>query len=101
MTTEQKYNLYEVIQTFNRNGFIILEIDNNFYSISHFDKAEIEMGIWRHSIKGQDITKLINDLINIGHITDQKMSDIKEKILSMRETTKYYHKDYKFILHFS
>ena len=98
---ETKYKLYEIIQNFNRAGFILLEIDDNFYSISHFDKAEVEMGTWRHAVKGKDITKIVNDVLNIGQLTEDQMSKIKEKILELRETTKYYQKDFKFILHLS
>lgn len=85
------------IKLLNRFGYIVLEIDELFFTVKTFDEASNNS--WKHSLNGRDITDIVMNYHSIHSLDDSKRIEITEKIEAIQNCNKFFHKDFKFILH--
>ena len=84
-----------IIEAANEEGYNIVYIDNTFYNIVTFQKANKEFDCT--TVKGQNITKLINDLAttavvivkNVSRAFDEAIEGGQLKIRNREFSEKY------------
>lgn len=94
---EKTKEIKSAINTLNKLGFRILEIEGDFYVVMSWEEAQATN--WKHVLKGKDVNDIIANFINFGQNDVSQGSIIIQKINECHIKTKYFHRDYKFILH--
>lgn len=97
ITKDNKKGAYNVVEILNLIGYIVVEIDNRFYTTKSFEEAS--NGSWKHSLEGKDVTNVIESYLHINPNDRNYNAEIIGKIDSLRDLKKFFHKDFKFILH--
>ena len=90
---------YAVVRYLNKLGFVVLEIDNKFYQVKSFEEASA--GSWKHSFEGKDIDDVVENFLHVNELDSSQRNAITQKLEGIQTSKKYFHKDYKFILHLS
>ena len=88
---------YAVIKYLNKMGIPVLEINGRFYSVKMFDEANSNS--WKHTLEGKDITALSQAFVHINELDQNQTQAVYQKLDASPDVKKFFHKDYKFILH--
>lgn len=88
---------YAVIRYLNKMGVPVLEINGRFYSVKMFDEAN--QNSWKHTLEGKDITALTQSFVHINELDSNQVQAVYQKLDASSDVKKFFHKDYKFILH--
>jgi hypothetical protein len=96
---ENSKDIKSVIKLLNQIGYKIVEIEGCFYSFTKFEEANSNN--WKHTLEGKDIDDVIMSFINYNQSDSAQRSIIVQKIDACPNVHKYFHKDFKYILHLS
>lgn len=94
---EKNAAAYAVVRYLNKMGIPVLEINGKFYSVKMFDEASNSS--WKHTLEGKDITALTQSFVHINELDQNQTQAVYQKLEASNNIKKFFHKDYKFILH--
>jgi hypothetical protein len=92
-----KNPIYDLVKILNDNGIQVLEIDNEYFSISDFQPADKNTPF--HIVRGKHITKNITDNLNQG-LQGQRLTALIQYINGLPERYVQYssHQEWKLMI---